>query len=213
MANEDNLPQVQGCALRVAVLDPSGVPLPGAGNLYTSDALTELAFTPVYADADEVEEKNACGTVCVSLTGDDSLKRGDVALTICTHDPYLLAMLGDGDVLSDGGINGFAMPPIGALSGPGVSLEVWSKRVDDGDLHDEYPYAWWVIPKVKNLRMGARTFNNGSALPQFTGRAYENPNWYDGPLNDWPVSSDRLIQWFPVAALPAISGRVTLAAS
>ncbi len=213
MANEDNLPQVQACALRVTILEPSGVPLPGAGNVYTTDTLTELTATPVYEDADELTEKNACGTVCVNFTGDDSLKRADVALTICTHDPYLLAMLSDGDVLTDSGLHGFAMPPIGPLTGAGVSLELWSKRIDDGDLHDEFPYAWWVLPRVKNLRMGARTFSNGTALPQFTGRAGENPNWFDGPLNDWPVASDRIIQWFPVAALPTIDGRQTLAAS
>lgn len=213
MANEDDLPQVQACAIRVSQLDTSGVPSPGASNIYTSEALTELTATPVYSDADEVEEKNACGAVCVNYVGDDSFKRLDVALTICTHDPWLSAMLSDGDVLSDGGVNGFALPAIGPLRGNGISIELWAKRVDDGDLHDEFPYAWWVLPKVKNLRMGPKTFTNGSSLPQFTGRGYENPNWYDGPLNDWPVTSDRVLQWFPVAALPTINGLQTLAAS
>lgn len=213
MANEDDLGQVQACAIRVTDLDPSGVPQPGASNIYTSEALTELTATPVYSDADEIEEKNACGAVCVNYTGDDSLKRLDVALTICTHDPWLNAMLSGGDVLTDGGINGFALPAIGPLRGNGVSIELWAKRVDDGDLHDEFPYAWWVLPKVKNLRYGAKTFNNGASLPQFTGRGYENANWYDGPLNDWPVSSDRALQWFPVASLPTIDGLQTLAAS
>jgi hypothetical protein len=213
MPNTDDLPQVQACAIRVAVLDPNGVPSPGAGNLYTSEALTELSATPVYTDAQEIEDVNACGTTCVSYVGDDSFKRLDVALTVCTHDPFLNAMLSGGEVLTDDGINGFALPAIGPLRGNGVSIEVWAKRVDDGELHDEYPYAWWVLPRVKNLRYGVRTFNNGSSLPQFTGRAYENPNWYDGPMNDWPVTSDRAMQWFPVASLPTIDGRQTLAAS
>lgn len=210
---EDNLPQVQACAIRVARLDSNGVPTPGAANIYTSDALTELVATPVYDDAAEITQKNACGTTCLDYIGDDTLKRIDVTVTICTHDPYLVAMLSNGDVLVDSGVNGYAMPPIGPLSSNGVSIELWAKRIDDGDLDVDYPYAWWVLPKVKNLRLGARTFNDGSALPQFSGRGYQNVNWFDGPLNDWPVASDRVLQWFPTTALPVIAGLQAIAAS
>lgn len=210
---EDNLPQVQACAIRVARLDSNGVPTPGAGNMYTSDALTELTATPVYEDADELTQKSACGTTCLDYTGDDSFKRLDVSLTICTSDPFLMAMLGAGDVLVDGDVNGWAMPEIGPLTGNGVSIEVWAKRIDDGDLDIDFPYAWWVLPKIKNLRYGEKKFENGASLPVFTGRGYQNPNWFDGPLNDWPVASDRALQWMPTAALPVISGLQPIAAS
>lgn len=213
MPNIDDLPQVAACAIRVAVLDPSGVPNPGANQLYTSSALTELQVTPVYEDGDEITQKNACGTVCVDYKGDDSFRRADVSITVCTHDPYLMAMLGSGDVIDAGAVDGFAFPAIGVLNASPVSIEVWAKRIDDGDLHAEYPYAWWVLPKVRSLRLGQKTFNNGASLPVFTGQALENPNWYDGPLNDWPATSDRVAQWVPVAALPAITGLSTLAAS
>ncbi len=214
MANNDCLPQVQACVIRVADLDVSGVPLPGSDNLYVSDALTTLQMTPVYTDADEIEEKNACGTVCVNYQGDPTLKRGDIELTICTADPYLQAKLGYGDVLTDTGIHGFAYPPIGVVTGNGVSIELWAKRIDDGELHDEWPYAWWVLPRVTRLKHGVRTFNNGAQLPVFSGQAYENPNWFDGPLNDWPVSSDRFAQWFPSQTIPVAScGAQALAAS
>lgn len=214
MAYSNFLPVVQACAIRVAELDGAGVPNPGTLNLYTCDALTELQVTPVYTDGDEIEQKNACGGICINYKGDDSLKRADVAITVCTPDPYLSAMLGGGDVLTDGGIQGYAYPPIGTLTGDGISIEVWAKRIDDGDLAADYPYMWFVLPKVKNLRHGQRTFNSGAQLPVYSGQALENPNWFDGPLNDWPVASDRILQYFPVDSLPTIDCLpATLAAS
>lgn len=215
MANNDCLPQVQACALRVAVLEGNGVPSPGANNLYVTDSFTQLQLTPVYEDGEEITQKNACGTVAVNYKGDDSFKRCDIEVTIVQQDPYLSAMLGDGSVLTSGGLHGYAFPAIGALTNPGVSIEVWAKRIDNGDLHAEYPYARWVLPKVKNLRLGQRTFSNGAQLPVFQGQALENENWHDGPTNDWPVASTRVAQWFPVSTLPdtTVCGPQTLAAS
>lgn len=213
MANEDDLPQVQACAIRVTDLDASGVPLPGTDTMYVTDSFTELGFTNVYTDGTEIEETTACGSTAYSYRPPDSFKRGDVTLTLITHDPILMAKLSQGDVLTDSGINGWAAPPIGPLTGNGVSIELWAKRIDAGDLHPEWPYAWWVLPKVKNLRLNTKTFNNGQSNPQFSGQALENVNWFDGPTNDWPVASDRVIQWFPAAALPALTGATDLVAS
>lgn len=214
MANNDCLPQVQACAIRVALLEPNGVPSPGANKLYVNDTLTELNFTPTYEDAEEVMEKSACDKVVVNYQGDPTLKRGEGELTIASQDPYLVYLLGGGSVLTDAGVHGYAYPAIGDQLSQAISIELWAKRIDDGELHDEYPYAWWVLPKVTRLKHGQRTFNNGAQLPNFSFQLYENENWYDGPLNDWPVTSDRFAQWFPTNSLPAIPcGPQTLPAS
>lgn len=211
----DCLPQVHACAIRVARLAANGAPLVGAQNLYVSDALSILTTTPVYTDGDEIEEKNACGNVAINYRGDDSFKRLDVALTLVTPDPELHEMLASGsEVLTDGAAVGWAYPPIGSVGGNGVSIELWSKRIDDGDLDATFPYAWWVYPKVKNLRVGERAHQNGPLLAPLAGQAYENPNWFDGPLNDWPATSDRVGQWIPTAALPdVVCGYQALVAS
>src|SRR5688572_12746605 len=143
MPNNDCLPQVQACAIRVAYLDANGVPSPGANKLYVSDALSELTTEPVYEDAEEIAEANACGTLAVNYQGEPTLKRADGELTIVTQDPYLVSMLGGGDVLTDSGLHGFAYPAIGQINSAPISIELWAKRIDDGELHDEYPYAWW----------------------------------------------------------------------
>jgi hypothetical protein len=206
VAEEDCRPQVQACAIRVARLDPTGVPQPGAENLYVSDALVSLAFAAVFTDGDEIKDKTACGSVGVNFKGDDSFDRGDVTITIITPDPFLSALLSGGDVLDVVGLPaGFAAPPIGPITGNGVSIELWAKRVDDGDLDADFPYAHWAYPKIKNLRIGDHTHANASLQPVFTGRALENPNWFDGPVGDWDAASDRVYQWLPSATIPTPS--------
>jgi hypothetical protein len=199
----------------VALLEPDGVPSPGSSNLYVSTALTTLTLTPVYEEGDEITEKNACGEVCVNYKSPPSLKRVDIALAICTPDPFLHAILVDSSVLlTDGDRRGWAVPPIGVVTGDGVSIELWAKRINDGDLDVDSPYAWWVLPKVKNIRIGERAFSNSALASPFVAEAYENSNWFDGPLNDWPVASDRAVQWFPTDSMPdAECAYATLAAS
>lgn len=216
MAEADCRPQVQACAIRVSRLDSNGVPSPGAGNMITSDALVSFGISAVYTDGDEIEDKNACGVVGVNYRGADSFKRLDVTIQIITPDPFLQEMLSGGAVLDPGGgaPKGYAMPPIGEVTGNGVSVELWANRVDDGDLDLNYPYAWYVYPKIRNLRIGDYSHENGSLQPVFSGQAVENANWFDGPLNDWTADSDRVGQWIPTETIPTVEcGYQTIAAS
>lgn len=213
MAN-DCLPHVQACAMRVARLEPNGVPDPGANNLYVSNALSLLVVTPVYEDGDEIRQKNACGEVVVNYRDDDSLLRFDVQLTILTPDPELMEMLSGGATMTSGDAVGWKSPAIGKITGNGISIELWSKRIDDGVLDAGFPYARWVLTRVKNLRMGEFRFENGPVVPQFTGQAYENDNWFDGPLNDWTGDDDRAFAFMPDTGIPTAScGYQTIAAS
>ena len=209
------LAQVQACAIRVARLEPNGVPDPGANNLYVSDALTILTVTPEIVEGDEVEVKNACGGVRVNYKDQDRIKRLNVELTLCVPDPELHELLAGGSVLSDGTARGYAYPQLNDSSvRNGVSIELWARQItSDGASDGTYPYAWWVLPRVY-LTPGARTFENGAQLSPFTGFALENPNWFDGPANDWPEDSDRALQWIETDSVPTPScGYQTLAVS
>lgn len=212
---DECLPQIQACAIRVARLDEiSGVPLPGAGNIYTTDALTELTYDTTYEDGTSLFERNACGDACLDYRGPDLKRWIQLSVTICTHDPELLAMLSGGDVITDGDANGWASAPVGAIPRRPISVEVWSKRINDGDLDPDFPYAWWAFPKVLNLREGQGKFGNAAKFPVFTGQGYENVNWFDGPLNDWPATSDRTHQFVNTTTLPDVAcGATALAAS
>ena len=67
---DDCLPQVHAFRMRVAVLGADGVPLPGAENLYTTNALTTLTLGTEVADATEIEERNGGDDICVAYQGD-----------------------------------------------------------------------------------------------------------------------------------------------
>lgn len=204
MADDDCFPQLNICAMRIATLEADGVPLPGAGMLLTVDSMVEVAITPSVTTGDETKEKNGCGVVKVNYQAPDSLDRYDVKITVLDRNPFVGAALGRGVVLTSGGANGYGAPLLGPTSEDAVSIEFWAKRVDDGALAAVNPYAWWVLPKITNLREDAITKNASADKPVFLGRAFENLNWFDGPLNDWPVASDRAWQWFPTSALPTI---------
>lgn len=202
MADELCLPQVHVCAMRLAQLDPSGVPQPGAGNLLTIDSMVSITATPVITDGDEIEEKTGCGIVGVNYKGPDTLKRYDLAIQVLDRNPYVAQFLGRGVILQANGAVGYGAPSLGPTNEEAISIEFWAKRIDEGTLSSVNPYAWWTFPKVTNLREDVITKDQNADKPSFVGRAFENPNWFDGPLNDWPVSSDRAYQWFPTPVLP-----------
>lgn len=211
MATTDCQPQIQACAIRVVRLAADGSPVAGPNNMVVSDALVSLTATPVYTDGDEIELKNACGTAVVSAVGDDTFRRIDVALEIARPDPQLAELLSTGTVLSPPtGPKGFAYPAPGPVVDNGVSIELWAKRIDPdtGTQDAAYPWNRWLFPRVRNLRLGERRFENGVLVSTYTGRAFGNDQWLDGPEADWPypaVPSDKPAQWIPAASIPAIT--------
>lgn len=213
MAN-DCLPQVAACMVRVARLDSNGVPTPGANNLYTSDALTTFQFAWEVQAGDEITENNGCGVQVINFKAPDTLRRGNITIGIVTPDPQLSEMLSGGDVITSGAAVGVSAPPLGELLENPISIEIWAKRIRSGHLDPVYPYARWVYPWVSNVRPDDHTQDNSALKPQFIGQAFENTNWFNGPLNDWPVASDRVYQWLPVTTIPSANcGYQTIAAS
>lgn len=203
--NIDCLPQVHICAIRVADLDSDGTTTPGSDTLMAVDSVVELTATPNVKTGAEISEPNGCGVTCIDYAAPDSIVRYDVGITVCDSNPFVLRALGGGDVLAAAGDNGYAFPALGEVPRRPRSIEFWAKRIEDGDLALVNPYAWWVMPLVAYLRPGPVTKSATADKPSFVGRGFENPNWFDGPLNDWPVSSDRALQWFPVPSLPTLS--------
>lgn len=214
MAGTNNpLGVVQAIRMRVSLLDSNGVPTPGANKGYVTSALTELSFKGVYADAPEIEERNGEGVICVSYKGKKSLKRGEGTLKICTPDPYLLVFLAGAALIDIGNAKpfGWQYPAIGEVNPTPVSVEVWSRRVDDGVEDANFPYEWGVLPRLKNMTLGEHKLANGAVMPSIDFECYENPNWFDGPDEHWIGASDRIFnsQPVPISYLPAASSSPT----
>ncbi len=203
MATQDYAASVQGVAIRVTRLDASGNLLTNDGDSYTTSAFLRASFTPEYEEGDEIVEKSADGTICVSYKAPDTLKRITMELAICEPDPELTSLLSGGLLLRknfgtlatpDNQSVGWAAPAIGDNpAGNGVALEVWSFAVKDGKRATTNPYFYWVFPYVKLRQSGDRVIENGMLANTFEGYGLGNQFFGTGPDGRWeyPVAAER----------------------
>ena len=203
MATQDYAASVQGVAIRVTRLDAAGNLLNGAGDSYTTSAFLRTSFTPEYEEGDEIVEKSADGTVCVSYKAPDTLKRITMELAICEPDTELSQLISGGLLLRknfgsyaspDNKSVGWAAPSVGDdPSGNGVALEVWSFAVADGRRAATNPYFHWVFPYAKLRQSGDRVIENGMLATTFEGYGLGNETFGSGLDGRWeyPVASER----------------------
>lgn len=203
MATQDYAASVQGVSIRVTRLDAAGNLLNEAGDSYTTSAFLRASFTPEYEEGDEITEKSADGTVCVSYKAPDTLKRITMEIAICEPDPELTALMSGGLLLrknfgSYASPNnrsvGWAAPGVGDdPAGNGVAIEVWSFAVKEGKRAANLPYFYWVFPYCKLRQSGDRVIENGLLANTFEGYGLGN-DLFGGGLDgrwEWPVAAER----------------------
>jgi hypothetical protein len=203
MATQDYAASVQGVAIRVTRLDAAGNLLNGAGDSYTTSAFLRTSFTPEYEEGDEIVEKSADGTVCVSYKAPDTLKRITMEIAICDPDPELTALMSGGLLLRknfgsfaspDNKSIGWAAPAVGDdPAGNGVAVEVWSFAVKEGKRASTLPYFYWVFPYVKLRQSGDRVIENGLLANTFEGYGLGNIEFNAGLDGRWeyPIATER----------------------
>lgn len=93
----------------------------------------------------------------------------------------------------------------------GVSIELWSHAYIGGALAPVNPYVHWGFPRTF-WTPGDREFADARTPTMFTGFAVDNPNWGNGPFNDWAdagvpstASLTRAWGWHRTATLPTPS--------
>lgn len=203
MATQDYSASVQGVAIRVTRLGPTGALLTGATDSYTTSSFIRVSFTPEYEEGDEITEKAANGTVCVSFKAPDTLKRVTMEIAICEPDPEFTALVSGGLLLTRQGTPGddATRSSVGWASGQvgedpsrdGVAVEVWSYAVKNGKKANVNPYYHWVFPYVKVRQSGDRVIENGLLANTFEGFGLGNITFGDGPDGrwEWPAATDR----------------------
>jgi hypothetical protein len=203
MATQDYAASVQGVAIRVTRLDAAGNLLNGPGDSYTTSAFLRASFTPEYEEGDEITEKSADGTICVSYKAPDTLKRITMEIAICEPDPELTALMSGGLLLRknfgsfaspDNQSIGWAAPGVGDdPAGNGVSIEVWSFAVKDGKRASNLPYFYWVFPYAKLRQSGDRVIENGLLANTFEGYGLGNVTFATGLDDRWefPIATER----------------------
>jgi hypothetical protein len=203
MATQDYAASIQGVSIRVTRLDALGTLLNEPGDSYTTSAFMRVSFTPEYESGDEIVEKSANGTICVSYQSPDTLKRVTMELAICEPDPELTQLISSGLLLRknygtfaapDRKSIGWAAPGIGDdPAGLGVAIEVWSFAVADGKRAGVNPYFHWVFPYCRLRLSGDRVIENGMIASTFEGYSLGNIQFNTGLDGRWefPVATDR----------------------
>jgi hypothetical protein len=197
------------CAIRVAKLDSLGFPLVGAGNAYVSHAPIEVKFTKSKTTGTKFKQNDGCGNLKVSIQQPDQVDGMTVELTLCQLDAELLNFLTGGELISSGGnVIGYYEPPLGLVSGNGVTFEVWAQNWTGTHLNATRPYVRFGCGKTL-WTAGDIDLKEAIATIPVTAVAYENPNFYNGGWNDWPLGGgtgmDRILGWFYDTALPTAS--------
>jgi hypothetical protein len=203
MATQDYAASIQGVSIRVTRLDANGNLLNGPGDSYTTSAFMRTSFTPEYEEGDEITEKSANGSVCVTYKSPDTLKRITMELAICEPDPELTNLISGGLLLRknmgtfaapNSRSIGWAAPGVGDdPAGNGVAIEVWSHAIKDGKRAAQMPYFHWVFPYAKLRQSGDRVIENGMLATTFEGYGLGNVNFGDGIDDRWefPTAAER----------------------
>lgn len=214
MATQDYAASIQGVSVRVTRLDASGNLLNNPGDSYTTSAFMRLSFTPEYEDGDEITEKSANGTICVSYKAPDTLKRVTLELAICEPDPEMTELMSGGLLLRknmgtfaapDRKSIGWSSPGIGDdPAGYGVAIECWSFAVKDGKRAASLPYFHWVFPFCKMRQSGDRVIENGMLASTFEGYSIGNEAFGDGLDERWefPTATARPYSYARTAYAP-----------
>lgn len=188
MAGNTCLPSIDGCAARFARLDATGATPAGATNGYITKSFVRVNLDPQYEEGEQVRVRNACGDLAINTQDEPVMTHVNVELELITPDPELYELSTGGSLVTTTGTStGYAFPPLGLVVAGynGVSLEVWTKRINaDGSTPADGGYYRWIIPRIK-FRLGARPIQRGPMTHAFVGRATENATWGNGPNNDW----------------------------
>lgn len=197
------------CRIRVTKLDALGFPMPGAGNAYVSDAPIEVAFKKTKTAGATFKQNDGCGNLRVSIRLPDQIDGMNIDMTLTALDAELLNFLTGGELITEGGnVIGYYEPVLGTVVGNGVSFEVWTQNWSGTNINPTKPYIRVGSGKTVWVA-GDLDFKEAIVPVPVSAVAFANPNFYNGPWNDWPLGGgqgmDRILGWFYDDTIPTAS--------
>lgn len=127
-------PVVKGTRLRATKVNSCGLPQAGPANYVVTNGWVSLQISPVMIDAEELEQRNAEGRICISERTPPERKYYNLTLTLCNVNTCLVSLFNGWEqvVNWDGDAVGFH-DQREVESDFGVALEVWTggKAADD----------------------------------------------------------------------------------
>lgn len=200
---EDCAGSLQVCAMRLARLDDDGTPLVGADNMIVTNDFSTWSYSFEMSEGEDFEQKNACGDISVAYKEQDRIKRVNLGVTFTKPLPEVHDFLFGGTTIVEGGdVIGWIPPGTGENPNPnGVSAEIWTKAIVDGAQASDRPWIWWPWPRTKWVPAD-RSMGNEVHTAPFTGFTEQNPNWGDGPGNDWVYDDPTHFAWVRTDDIP-----------
>jgi hypothetical protein len=195
-------PVVKGTKLRGTKVNNCGLPVPGAANYVVTDGYVSATISPVFQEAEELEQRNAEGRVCVLERTPPERKYYNLTYVLCHVNTCLTTLFTswEQELDWDGNAVGFR-DQRRVESDYGVALELWTggraasdcpSPTDDAIFSAassgrEYGYilTWGTEFVLGDIEIGAQvsTFT-------LTGISFAAPQWGRGPWNVVPINED-----------------------
>ncbi|WP_203236862.1 hypothetical protein [Nocardia panacis] len=204
---------VKGKRLRATLVDACGMPLAGPRSRLVTSGFVTVKASPVMRDADNIEQVNAEGRVCVSDRTPPERKWWSLSIELCGVDTDFFHMLLDWEVVTshDGKPIGFSDQKK-VPADTGVAIELWS-GVGSDDACDVpasddllvgaggalvLPYGYMVWPVMKEAQIGDLEIGAKASTFTLSGITAAGARWGRGPYNVMPVDTNntggRLLQ-------------------
>lgn len=188
-------PIVKGIKTRATKVNNCGLPIAGAGNYVVTDGWVSATISPVFQEAEELEQRNAEGRVCVLDRTPPERKYYNLTYVMCQVNTCMLTLFTSWqqELNWEGDAVGFR-DQRRVESDYGVALELWTggragndcPAPENDDIFSgstsgrSYGYflTWgteWVLGDIE-LSAAVATFT-------LTGISYPAPQWGRGPWN------------------------------
>jgi hypothetical protein len=194
-------PVVKGVRLRATKINSCGLPIGGEANRLVTDGFVSVELAPVMRDAQDLEQVNAEGQVCVTDRTPPTRKYYTVTVELCQVNTGLISMFNGWSQVLDYANNSVGFEDDDDVdSDYGVALEVWTGgRADDDCPTQENDSVFATTGSGQShgyLLFGANEFTMGNVKVDanistftLTGRTIALSQWGRGPYNVVPTDA------------------------